>query len=158
MKVFIKNVLLSIVSITLILIGIVFYLEYTEQPSTHWNNTSEMNMPDIFQYGWIPTWFPINATNIYEQHDIDTNKIWIKFELSDNNDTKFIQSFNLLKHQEIKHIDRTKPFLAHWWVDNSLPSNNTLQIYQGNGVDISKKVFLAKDKLNYTYYIWNTAH
>jgi len=164
MKIFIKNTLLSIISMTLILIGIVFYLEYTEQPSTHWNNTNEMNIPDIFQYGWIPRWFPTNATNIYEQHDIDTNRVWIKFELSENENPTFIQSFNLLKPQEINNIDSKAPFLANWWfeglIERSSSNNNALHadIYQGHGNDISKNIFLAKDKLSHTYYIWTIAH
>ena len=164
MKIFIKNTLLFIVSITLILIGIVLYLEYTEQPSTHWNNTSEMNIPDIFQYGWIPSWFPINATNIHEQHDIDTNQVWIKFEILDSNNTTLLQSFKLLEPDKIAIINIKAPFLSNWWfedlIEHSPSNNNSLHayIYQGNDDKISKKVFLAKDKLSHTYYIWIIAH
>ena len=97
-----------------------------------------MNIPDIFQYGWIPRWFPTNATNIHEQHDIDTNHVWIKFEILDSNDTTLLQSFKLLKPEKIASIAIKAPFLSNWWFEDLIeysPSNdNSLHadIYQGN--------------------------
>ena len=160
MKNFILNLFLIIFILSSLFIGTIFYFKYIEQPYTHWDSTENMNLSKTYQYGWIPTWFPINAMNIHEQHDIDTNNIWIKFEITDDNNTKFIQNFNQLNQKEIKNLNIRPPFLCNWWFEGLIeqqPSNDNAlhaEVYQGNIKSVSNKVFLAKDKLSTDYYIW----
>lgn len=156
MKSFIINIFLTIFILCILVIGFIFYLEYTEQPSSHWDNTNKL------QYNWIPTWFPSNATNIYEQHDIDTNEIWIKFEILDDNTTHLMENFNELSHEEVVALHIKTPFMCNWWFKELIeqaPTDDTAlyaKIYQGNNQLISNKTYLAIDKASSTYYIWIT--
>jgi len=159
MKNFVLNLFLIIFILSSLFIGTIFYFKYTEQPYTHWNSTENMNLLETYQYGWIPTWFQMNSMNIHEQHDIDTNNIWIKFEITDHNNTKFIQYFNQLNQKEIKNLNIRPPFFSSWWFEGLIeqqPSNDNAlhaEVYRGNSKTISNKVFLAKDKLSTDYYI-----
>lgn len=41
----------------------------------------EANDNGIFQRGWLPNWLPEDIKNIYEKHDLDSNRSTTVFEL-----------------------------------------------------------------------------
>lgn len=47
-----------------------------ERPKSYFSNYKEAKASGIMDRGWIPTFIPKSATNINEQHDLDTN--WVK--------------------------------------------------------------------------------
>ena len=53
------------------------------------------------QRGWIPEVIPKTATEIYEQHDLDTNQVWIRFSLPSIEKDKITTGLKKLTHDEI---------------------------------------------------------
>ncbi len=68
--------------ILMLLIGIcgLLYIDWLETPKSYFNNYNEMEKSGIMSRGWVPTFIPVSAINIYEQHSIDSNWVEMKFE------------------------------------------------------------------------------
>ena len=45
-------------------------------PKSNFANYAEAKASGIMDRGWVPHWIPKSATDIHEQHDLDTN--WVK--------------------------------------------------------------------------------
>ncbi len=65
-----------LVSIPFALIGVLVFLE--RPVSSEFSNFEEAKI--LIERGWLPEYFPKTAMNIYEKHDIDSNKVSASFE------------------------------------------------------------------------------
>jgi hypothetical protein len=63
-----------LLSLTVILIG--RWIDTSMRPKSHFDNYTEAQASGIMDRGWIPHYIPKSATDINEQHDLDTN--WVK--------------------------------------------------------------------------------
>lgn len=53
-----------------------------EQPMQSFRDYSELkNTPGVLSSGWFPAWLPVEAKNIVEIHDIDSNERFLYFEV-----------------------------------------------------------------------------
>jgi len=64
-----------------IILAIVVFLmicdvKYTEEPSRYYFKHSN----ELYYGDWVPKIFPENISNIYEQHNFDTNEVWLRFD------------------------------------------------------------------------------
>jgi hypothetical protein len=91
-----------------------------EEPYRHF----DVYVKDLHDGLWVPDIFPHDITDIYEQHDIDTNEVSMRFNL---NVQKIDMSiFTTVPQSE---VTKTKPFNASWWFDE-LPSH--YKFYKGS--------------------------
>jgi len=117
----------------LILLVIPLSCEKFEQPDRYFDYYSA----DIHQGNWVPNIFPKDIKNIHEQHDIDTNEVWLSY-------TPGKQPFNPVKLGMValssNEIEKTKfrtPFWASWWFEGPVqqqPANDgalNAVIYRG---------------------------
>lgn len=83
-----KNILLTFTLFTLLVpIGIMF-IYYSESSKRTFQDYDELLASGIIDKGWVPTYIPKSATDINEQHNIDTNEVNINFKfVMEDNDT-----------------------------------------------------------------------
>ena len=55
-------------------------MSHSEHPKTRFENYDKMKASGIIEAGWVPYYFPRSATDIHEQHDLDTNQVNIDFK------------------------------------------------------------------------------
>jgi len=109
--------------------------------------------------GWIPEILPATATEIYEQHDLDTNNVWIRFALPSSDRDRLATGLKRLTDNEIRKII-TQPPLATWWFKGLIqqtPTNDSLNanIYAMKCHE-DKTGYLAFDVTGPKVYYWCT--
>ena len=72
---------------------------------------------DLHSGLWVPDIFPHDITDIHEQHNIDTNAVWLRFCL--NSQTMDMSNFIIVPKSD---INNKKPFFANWWFEE-LPNH-----------------------------------
>jgi hypothetical protein len=78
-KLFISTTIAIVLVFSVLVISVLGYMEWTENPSTSFRNYAEMADSGIIERGWIPNYIPRSAFEIEETHDIDTNVVQMHF-------------------------------------------------------------------------------
>lgn len=145
-----KGLLLTII-IVIVLIPLTCH--YLEQPSRYLDAYS----PGLHQGNWVPNIFPNDITQIHEQHDIDTNEVWLRFTTTKSKIG--LSQFKMLATQDLQTINISKPTFATWWFEGIIeqqPANDSALyavIYKGNcGKNMVS--YLAISKKNNINYWW----
>jgi len=94
--------------------------QWIEQPYRHFDVYGK----ELHDGLWVPDIFPHDITDIHEQHDIDTNEVWMRFSLN-------AQKIDLSIFAALPTLEttKTKAFNASWWFDE-LPSH--YKFYKGS--------------------------
>ena len=66
--------LVTLLALAVIVIGV--WINTAMTPKSHFDNYTEAQASGIMDRGWVPHYIPRSATDIHEQHDLDTN--WVK--------------------------------------------------------------------------------
>ena len=137
-----KTVIVASIVILTILVGFPVACQYSEQPRSYYSNYTE----DLHNGMWVLDIFPKDIKNINEQHDIDTNEVWLKFTLG----TKKI---DLSHYQKIdkSDISYSKPFLTTWWFSDLPPHYN---FYRGSCEGSINSSTLALSTKSKEVYWW----
>jgi len=110
--------------------------------------------------GWIPAWFPVMASGIQVQYDIDSNYRWFSFKLDKENKQVLIKNFKNLSSDEVRTIKVPKPRQAEWWFkgliqeqpSHNAPSNADFYLrYDGK---IPEKAYLVISKTDDSIFLW----
>jgi len=111
--------------------------------------------------GWIPDWFPVTASGIQVQYDIDSNCRWFGFKLDKENKRVFVKNFRNLSSDEARTIKVPKPRQAEWWWFKGLiqaqPSNEApfnADFYLRYDGKIPEKAYLAISKTDDSIFLW----
>ena len=113
--------------------------------------------------GWIPEIIPKTATDIHEQHDLDTNEVWLRFDLPSADKDRLIAGMRRLTAREISNVRISHPSRTDWWFedlvqqapanDNALNTNDIYALkYRGN-----KSGYMAFEEISqrvYRVYYW----
>jgi len=91
-----KNIILIITSSALLITLSVIFLPYLEKSSSRFNNFNEVLASGLIEKGWIPKYIPASATDIYEKHDLDTNKVVMSFKYNPKEENKTLTFCKLL--------------------------------------------------------------
>lgn len=72
----------------LIFIGLIVvsceYFYSLEQPKSYFRNYISLKESGLIEKGWAPDFIPKSATDIHEQHDLDTNWVKMSFKFEPN--------------------------------------------------------------------------
>lgn len=79
-----KNFLLILTSFISIVFSAVLFLDYQETSKNHFADYEEMKSSGLMEKGWIPRYIPHSAIDIYEQHNIDSNRVHLYFKYNPN--------------------------------------------------------------------------
>ncbi|MCI4625369.1 MAG: hypothetical protein L3V56_05340 [Candidatus Magnetoovum sp. WYHC-5] len=111
--------------------------------------------------GWIPAFFPPDATKIFERHNIDSNEITIKFNYSPSSLSSIYNACKKIKKSQVRYPRRS----AKWWPNTLKPYSGFLQSsyeffscnveFEYEGLLYQKQMaFLALDNNNLTAWFW----
>lgn len=61
---------------------------------------------------WVPSIFPTDIRQVHEQHNIDTNEVWVKFTLGSRAFSPIAHGY---KETHMNPAAVRAPFFALWW-------------------------------------------
>jgi hypothetical protein len=140
---------------------VICLLACSERQTNHYPKYEDAVKDGAINRGWLPEIVPATAIEIYEQHDLDTNDVWIRFTLSSSERESIIRNLNILSHKEIIEIKLRNPSSVNWWFegviqqspenDNALNANiYAVKCFGGrNG-------YIAFDRTSQKVYYWCT--
>ncbi len=107
--------------------------------------------PDLHAGGWIPDIFPHDIVKIREQHDLDTNRIWLSFQLTDASYNPVAANYIELSPNERSSIKLTSParpiWREEWWPKRIGPKS---RVYRMN--DRSETTYIMVTEKNEVYW------
>jgi hypothetical protein len=111
--------------------------------------------------GWIPEIVPTTATEIHEQHDLDTNDVWIRFTVPSSDRDRLTTGLKRLSDDEVLKVRVRNPSKADWWfeglIQQSPANDNALnaEIYVVKCHE-DKSGYIAFDRTSQKVYYWCT--
>jgi hypothetical protein len=133
----------------------------SERPTEYYPKHKDAVKAGAVKRGWIHEIVPATATEIHEQHDLDTNDLWIRFTLATSDKDRLVPGLKRLSHDEILRVKARKPSSVDWWfeglIQQSPANDNALnaEIYVVKcGED--KSGFIAFDRTSQRVYYWCT--
>jgi hypothetical protein len=150
----------KITTYSIIAILCLIFAACSEQRNDFFINGIEAQRSVAAKGGWIPAWFPTQATEIHIQYDLDTNYRWFRFKLEKASKDVFIRNFKLLSWDQAQNVRYSSPGSAKWWFHGliqSQPANDAAlnaDIYVGNDITIPKKAYLAISMTDDLIYLW----
>jgi hypothetical protein len=154
----IRYTLLTITFLIAILYGVAYYFDFNENIYSYYPTfEATQTTGSAKEGGWIPEIVPSSATEIHEQHNIDTNEVWLRFDIPSTEKNKMISGLRKLSHQEIERIHLRYPWRAgDWWFEGVIQqepyNDNALnaEIYMTE----NEIYFLAFDCCSSRVYYW----
>lgn len=107
-----------------IILGLVVGCEQwsKETIDNHFASLTETEAKDTMNRGWIPSWLPQTATDIFETHNIDSNAIMLRFSFPAHNDLVLPPT---CKKTSVNALP-LPPFKRTWWPDDLTTSSTYL--------------------------------
>lgn len=144
-----KKILLWFMAFTTLLMIAVFLLMRDLTKSYYFSNYSELQEEELIEKGWLPRELPNDLKDIYYQHDLDTNKLWMSAIASDNAVEKLVNIYQLKSSSkyEDKFIYPFYKFGFSPWLDFTPNNNEILSYYKSGNTYLSynhssKRLFL----------------
>ena len=106
--------------------------------------------------GWIPEIVPKTATEIHEQHDLDTNEVWIRFNIPSLDRSRLTAGLKKLTDEEISKVKLKAP-KANWWFEGLIqqsPANDNALNAEIYAVKCNGDGYLAFDRTSQRVYYW----
>lgn len=156
-----KFVMLSVFVFISLILAAFFYLENGENIYSYYPTFESAKNEGSIGEGssWIPMIILSSATEIHEQHNLDTNKVWIRFNLPSNEKNKIISGLRKLSHQKIERIELRHPWRAgDWWFEGLIqqqPYNDNALNAEIYWADDLRNSFLAIDCCSLRVYYWD---
>lgn len=147
-----------------LLIVFTFFLASCSEDFYSYYPTYEAAIKDgSLERGWLPKIIPSSSSEIHEQHNIDSNEVWISFNLPASEKEKITNNLKKLRHKEIVQIKLLLPYKrAKWWFEGLIqqtPANDNAlnaEIFTLPCNIESSKAYLAFDRTGSKVYYWCT--
>lgn len=139
----------GILLVAIVISGAIAALRYfaaTEQPSKFYATYEEAEKDGATQRGWIPNFVPKSAFQIWETHDLDTNKQWMRFKFASVDGKLMVSGMTMVERSE--HLKCNGDPGESWW---KTKADHPLDIYRVS----NDTGHLAVDWLNSEAYYWN---
>jgi len=111
--------------------------------------------------GWIPEIVPKTAIEIHEQHDLDTNDVWIRFTFPSSRRDQLTSGLKRLSNDEVEKVRVRRPSNVDWWFEGLIqqaPANDNAlnaEIYVVKCHE-DRAGYLALDRTSQRVYFWCT--
>jgi hypothetical protein len=90
------------------------------------------------KHGWIPGIVPATATAIQEQHNLDTNNVWIRFTIPGSDKAQFTTGLKRLSGAEVRKVSVRHPSKAYWWFEGFIQQS------QANDNGLNVEIYIVK--------------
>ncbi len=85
---------------------------FDDQMEEYYQTRGELVADGAVERGWVPPWLPASAVRTHEAHNLDTNDIWMRFEL-DASELGSIPECSA--SATTRFSDARGPRRQHWW-------------------------------------------
>ena len=109
--------------------------------------------------GWIPSVLPKSSVTIKEIHDLDSNNVWLCFEIKNIEDNDFLRSIEKVSSEDIKNYLPRDP-KVQWWPHNLLIGQENQLNYSfyktyENNKGLNRVLFFGKKNKEGIIYCWS---
>ena len=117
----------------------VFIVSCSENIDTFYADIHDSRLVEAIGKGWVPGILPGSAREIYETHNLDTNRVWMKFKFSSADIKIMIKKLKMVSQDEMGKMEFHNPGVK-WWpkhIDREslvFGSSNELSLYKYYGV------------------------
>ena len=134
----------------------------SEIKTNHYQTYTDALNDRAVQRGWYPKLIPASAIDIKEQHDLDTNQVWIRFRISTEDKKVMLDKMRKLTNDEIRSLEIITPKVDGWWFgqlagqEPKTEGEKITDVYVGtceNG-SIYERSYLVIDRENSYLYYW----
>lgn len=133
-----------------------------ERPVAEYATLEDAGRDGAIARGWIPPGLPASAHSLWEQHDLDTNRGFLRFELPERDRTELADALRLreLSHDEIGRLRVPLPWNRERWFEGltqQAPANDAALnafIYRSQRADYP--AFVAIERRSEVVYVWTT--
>ena len=130
-----------------------------EQPHRYYDSCADAIAAGELERGWLPNTIPTTARHIHIQSDIDTNSVWLRFELP-TMETHGLQSrLDPIPRGDLPQFHVPRPRAASdWWFEDLIwaaPANDNAlnaQVFVSNAPD--ETCNFAFDQASGSVYVW----
>ena len=111
--------------------------------------------------GWVPSIIPASATEIHEEHDLDTNQVWIRFRMPPIDRAGLTSGMRQLSNQEVQALRVRQACTGDWWFEGLIeqqPANDAAlnaEIYVGTLSSLGWPHFVAIQRAGSLVYYWS---
>jgi hypothetical protein len=92
-----------------------FILGCGETKDSFYPNLDAAKKAGAIERGWIPDIIPESSKEIYERHNLDTNRVWVRFKFDRGDIKRLINRVEELTPAEITNIKFVSPGRINWW-------------------------------------------
>lgn len=85
-----------------------------ESQTRHYRTLADAERDGSFARGWLPADIPADATDIVESHNLDSNQVWIRFNLSATMPERLLQRCVVDPEVPLPPARQTRR-TARWW-------------------------------------------
>ena len=134
----------------------------SERSTAYYQRYEDAVKEGAVKRGWIPVWVPTTATDIHEQHDLDTNNVWVRFTAPASEKTRITAGLKRLPDTEILRVKAPHPSRTDWWfeglVQQSPANDNALnaEIYVVKCGENKVVGYIALERTTEKVYYWCT--
>ena len=144
----------------LVLAALVYTCRDLETPASVFGTYEEARRTGAIGPGkWLPSWLPVNATEIHESHSIDTNQVWLEFK-SAGSLTSFGQECLPIDHRSAQAAlpNLTSGFPRSMRSNEEQLRNSTeLEVVRCEDVDVKREWIVIRRSGSDLFYAW-TSH
>jgi len=115
-----RRALVLLAAIVVFAAGLLYGCDRLENPQREFASVRE----EVFAGGWVPRILPASATDIRTQHNIDSNRVWVRFVRGSGEFNPEKLGFRRLRHEEWP-ATAVGPRYASWWFES-------LEKFRGN--------------------------
>ena len=87
----------------------------SEKNESYYINIDAARREGALARGWIPNILPESSYDIYERHNLDTNRVWVRFKYDKNDIKSLINQIMEIFTSEIDSINFIRPIGVSWW-------------------------------------------
>lgn len=111
----------------------------SDEIENYYSDYNSMKVSDSYKKGWIPDFIPESASDIYEKHNLDNNKVWISFKCNISDLSQVTANIVL--------ADENEKMLNILRQNFDLPDTVSFYILS------DKEIIAVDNKMNRIYYI-----
>ena len=132
----------------------------SERPVSEYPTFRAAERAGAVERGWIPASLPVSAHALWEQHDLDTNQVFLRFELPASERPSLLDALSLraLSDEEIRTLQTPQPWSHAVWFEalvQKAPANDgalDARVYAASGA--VPTTFVAVDRTSDAVYLW----
>jgi hypothetical protein len=139
------------------------YLHCSDHMYSRYATLADAAAKGAVRRGWIPSFVPPTASDLYEEHDIDRNQVWLRFTVNPTDPSLALAAFTPLSLDAVRNLTVQPPCSSGWWFEGFIeqqPENDGAlhaDVYQGPGLLDSQVGYIAIDRTAGHVFFWTLA-